>query len=351
MDQSHANVQYFVDISLGLPPQVFRALVDLSWSDLFVPSSKCDDLACAAHSTYDSHLSETYKPADEQSDVSYFDRNGFGHVSQDTLRIGHLGIAHQSFHELDTLEREALPAWTPYFDAVLGLAPDNVSSSAALQNPFQSMMSQGLLDSNVIGLCLGSTEQPGEITFGGINANLYDGELARIPLTNVLNGTWQVQARAISWGVSPIENQVFSKYTAKLETASPYIYLPEEVYQEIKRLMKPSPGPLFPESIDCNRREHLPDITFDLGGNGFSLTPYQYTIEMSVAGHGKRCINTIRPLHKLHPQDKRVIILGSAFLRAYYTVLDFDRQELGRMYSNSLTLTALTELTKTAPPQ
>jgi hypothetical protein len=62
------------------------------------------------------------------------------------------------------------------WDGILGIAPRGGHAKAApnfdspLDDPFLSMVSQGLLDRNMFGLKFSNgTDQPGEIMFGGVN--------------------------------------------------------------------------------------------------------------------------------------------------------------------------------------
>ena len=34
-------------------------------------------------------------------------------------------------------------------------------------------------------------------------------------------------------------------------------------------------------NVDCNKRESLPDLTFNLGGHNFSISAFDYTLEVS----------------------------------------------------------------------
>ncbi|KAI9861439.1 MAG: Vacuolar protease A [Trichoglossum hirsutum] len=346
-----ANVQFFTNIGIGNPPQLFRSLIDLSWSDLFVPSSRCRSEACMGHYNYDSSWSSTYLANNTRTRLRYTGLRAEGHMSQDTLYVAGLEIRNQLFHELSIVKRDPTVLWTPDFDAVLGLAPGNDASLQRVLNPFQMMVSQGLLDSNVVSLSLGGTVAgdrsiPGEITYGGINTALFDGDLIRIPLTKVtdpdhgpqnpivtgpplLNGTWQVEARGVSWGDSEDEYRDLHGFTARVDSANPFIYLPQDTWRKLNAVIQPEHIPWFTESIDCMRRDKLPSLTFNLGGHNFTLTAYEYTLEMMMGDYGIRCVSGIQPWQKQAADEKDIILLGSAFLRGFYGVFDFDHQELG----------------------
>ena len=339
---------YFVDISLGHPPQIFRSLIDTAWSDLFVPSSNCASAACRGHYRYDSTWSSTYEANGTKSHLRYFGFRADGHTSKDTLYVAGLEIKHQSFCELTSMQYEPVVLGTYNFDAVLGLAPADDASTLKVQNPFMMMVSQGLLDSNVISLALGAifpgdSTLPGEIMFGGVNEDYYEGDIVRIPLTNVrdpdsgtddplLNGTWQVEARGVAWGDSKEDHSPLDGYNARIDTSYAGIIVPQETYERLKAVIQPEHIPWYIESIDCQRRAELPDVVFNLGGQNFTLTPYDYTLEMMMGDYGIRCRFPFEPLDP-RLGHMRVVVLGSAFLRAFYSVFDYDNKELGCKFS------------------
>lgn len=197
------------------------------------------------------------------------------------------------FHELpDVYELPAGP-YTYHFDAVLGLAPDNEQSLANIPNPFQNVISQGLLESNVISFALPSSgvvwSYPGEITYGDINHNQYIGDLNYIPLSNaydpdrgpnnplvdgppVLNGTWRVEARALFWVNSMDEFYDLSGFAARFDTAEFFISLPSSVYKKLCDIIPHEH--VFPPDlnlVDCEQRDALPNLTFLLGDYNFTI--------------------------------------------------------------------------------
>jgi len=352
--KNYVNLLYFIGISLGNPPQIFRSIIDTTWSDLFVPSSECQSDACRGHYRYNSSWSSTYEANGTKSRFRYFGLRADGSMSKDTLYVAGLEIKNQSFCEILHIEHEPIVLGTYDFDAVLGLAPANDASLMKVQNPLTMMVSQGLLDSNVISLALGATvggdrSLPGEIMFGGVNEEFYEGEIVRIPLTNVrdpdygstdpdvtgpplLNGTWQVEAHSLAWGDSKEESSSLDGFTARIDSSYPFIDLPQETYEQLKAVIKPDRIPWFTESIDCERRAELPDVTFDLGGHNFTLTPYDYTLEMMMGDYGFRCLSAFQQWDTQQGHID-IIVLGSAFLRAFYSVFDYDNKELGCKFS------------------
>ena len=57
------SIQYYGEIGLGSPPQLFQVIFDTGSSNLWVPSSKCGifDIPCYLHNKYHAEASATYQ--------------------------------------------------------------------------------------------------------------------------------------------------------------------------------------------------------------------------------------------------------------------------------------------------
>lgn len=352
--QDHVNLQYFTSINIGHPPQLFRAAIDISFSDLFVFSSQCQTEVCEGRYKYNSSWSTAYKKNGTEAMFKDSCFRGYSFISQDTLHLATLEIRDQLCYELLGLQRIWTCPYTPYFDAVLGLGSGSEQSLANIPNPFQSMVAQGLLDSNIIAFSLSSSSVgwslPGEITCAGINHDQYVGELKYIPLSNVtdpsrrppdplvtgpplLHSTWKAEGRALFWGNSTDEYYDLSGFTVRFDPAQFFIYLPWVAYKQLYDIIPIEPvlpGPPEINTVVCDRRETLPDLVFQLEDYNFTISAYQYTLEMTLGDYGRRCILGIMPSLFDEPDDKDVIVLGSVFLRGFYSVFDQDQKRIGR---------------------
>ncbi|OCK79150.1 acid protease, partial [Lepidopterella palustris CBS 459.81] len=335
------NLQYFTIINVGTPPRPFRSPIDISRSDMFTFSTECEDEACRGHYQYSPSSSKTHNGDGTPARFMYNGFRGTGHVSQDTLTIAGLQVRDQLFHELDQVTRIPTILWRHDFDSILGLAPpDEAWSLLRINNPFASMVLQSLLPRNVIYIALGATEGrnavPGEINFGGINPEMFEGTIVDIPLSNVtgpdrgnhdpfetgpplLNGPWRVEARGLSWGGDESDSYNLSGFTARLDTVESFIWLPSEVFFRLREIIQPDSIPFWLDSVNCSKIMELPDLTFNLGGQYFELGPMDYALEMEFGNLG-------------NIDELDFTVLGTPFLRCYYNVLDFDRRSVGCEY-------------------
>ncbi|CZR56835.1 uncharacterized protein PAC_06724 [Phialocephala subalpina] len=121
----HSNeYTYTINISLGTPPQQFRAILDLTWSDPFVSSASCDGEHCRAFlQRYNSSSSSTYERNGTEITLMYGFAEGFGVISIDTLTLGtNFTIPCLDFIELKGYSLPNHIAELSSFDSILGLA-------------------------------------------------------------------------------------------------------------------------------------------------------------------------------------------------------------------------------------
>lgn len=309
------NAQYFSEMKIGTPPQTFKVILDTGSSNLWVPSQKCGSIACYLHTKYDSSSSETYKANGTSFEIRYGSGSLSGFVSQDVVEIGDLKIKHQDFAEATS--EPGLAFAFGRFDGILGLGYDTISVNQIVP-PFYNMVNQGLLDEPVFAFYLGSTEQESEVVFGGIDKNHYEGKLIKLPVRR--KAYWEVDFEAIAIGKDEAELEHMG---AILDTGTSLIALPSTIAEMLNEEIGAKKGFNGQYSVECSKREELPDLTFTLSGHKFSITPYDYILEVSGS-----CISSFMPMDFPEPVGP-LAILGDAFLRRWYSVYDLGTNSVG----------------------
>ena len=78
------NAQYYGEIGLGTPPQLFTVVFDTGSSNLWVPSSKCKgfNIACLLHRRYTSTMSSTYAKVGKPFSIRYGSGSMEGFISR-----------------------------------------------------------------------------------------------------------------------------------------------------------------------------------------------------------------------------------------------------------------------------
>lgn len=215
------------------------------------------------------------------------------------------------------------------------------------------MKEQKLLDRNMFSLKLprGKNDH-GEILFGNVNEDLFVGKLRSLPVVSDpvkyprLKGSWAVPATSISIG----EGKASLKgYVATLESDFPAIGLPEDYTILLWRYLGMERKEGEPPSIDCGRRAELENLTITLGKHDFTISPWEYTMEVdSEVWEGKRCMTALIPMPEF---ATNYIALGAPFLKRFYSVFDLDAKTVSckltlfrRLILNLLTRSSVAEL-------
>ena len=76
-------------------------------------------------------------------------------------------------------------------------------------------------------------------------------------------------------------------------------------------------------TVECDKRDSLPDMTFTLTGYNFTITAYDYILEVQGS-----CISAFNGMDFPEPTGPPAI-LGDAFLRKWYSVYDLGNNAVG----------------------
>jgi saccharopepsin len=190
------------------------------------------------------------------------------------MTIGDLKVKNQIFAE--ATEEPGLAFAFGRFDGILGLGFDTISVNK-IPPPFYNMIDQGLLDEPVFAFYLGDTNagEESEATFGGINKDHYTGELIEIPLRR--KAYWEVDLDAITFGDATAE---LDHTGVILDTGTSLIALPSTLAELLNKEMGAKKGYNGQYTVECDKRASLPDMSFTLSGHNFTITPYDYILEV-----------------------------------------------------------------------
>lgn len=315
--ENFLNAQYFSEISLGTPPQKFKVVLDTGSSNLWVPSSECSSIACYLHSKYDSSASSTYKANGSEFEIRYGSGSLSGFVSQDVFQIGDLKVKHQDFAEATS--EPGLAFAFGRFDGIMGLGYDTISVNKIVP-PFYNMLDQGLLDEPVFAFYLGDTnqQQESEAVFGGIDKSHYTGKLVKLPLRR--KAYWEVDLDAITFGDETAE---MDNTGVILDTGTSLIALPSTIAELLNKEIGAKKSFNGQYTVECDKVDGLPDLTFTLTGHNFTIGPHDYVLEVQGS-----CISAFMGMDFPEPVGP-LAILGDAFLRKWYSVYDLGNSAVG----------------------
>lgn len=313
------NAQYFSEIQLGTPPQTFKVVLDTGSSNLWVPGSECNSIACFLHTKYDASSSSTFKKNGTSFEIKYGSGALSGYVSQDTMTIGDLTIKHQDFAEATS--EPGLAFAFGRFDGILGLGYDTISVNKIVP-PFYNMLDQGLLDDPVFAFYLGSTANgegdDSEALFGGYDEKHFTGDITMIPLRR--KAYWEVDLDAITFGDASAELEGTGVI---LDTGTSLIALPSTLAELLNKEIGAKKSYNGQYTVECEKRDSLPDLTFTLTGYNFTIGPYDYILEVQGS-----CISALMGIDFPEPVGP-LAILGDAFLRKWYSIYDLGQNAVG----------------------
>lgn len=214
------------------------------------------------------------------------------------------------------------------------------------------MVQQKKLQRNLFSLKLSSSlDQDGEIMFGGVNHDLFTGELMSLPTTNItmpqnpasdpfireaFNSGWQVAAHSISFDSTQASVE---GYTAIFSTKWPWVQLPYELSKAIDKAFSENSAPGYSGAMDCTNLGILPDLVVRLGVEGnvtLVISPWDYALELNEHGteEGGRCVAPI--WWEFEGEAPEYILLGSLFLKGLYSVFDQDEGTISCRFSPTI---------------
>uniref|UniRef100_B5DV34 Peptidase A1 domain-containing protein n=1 Tax=Drosophila pseudoobscura pseudoobscura TaxID=46245 RepID=B5DV34_DROPS len=302
------NMAYYGAITIGTPAQSFKVLFDSGSSNLWVPSNTCQSDACLTHNQYDSSASTTYVANGESFSIQYGTGSLTGYLSEDTVDVNGLKVTSQTFAE--STNEPGTNFNNANFDGILGMAYESLAVDGVAP-VFYNMVSEGLVDQSVFSFYLaraGSSSDGGELIFGGSDSSLYTGALTYVPISE--QGYWQfTMASASSDG-----NSLCADCQAIADTGTSLIVAPYNAYITLTDILNVDDDGY----VDCSTVSSLPDVTFNIGGTDFTLTPASYIIQSD-----STCMSAFEYM------GTDFWILGDVFIGQYYTEFDLGNNRIG----------------------
>jgi len=324
----YEDAQYYGKITIGTPPQTFYVVFDTGSSNLWVPSSQCSifDIACDIHNKYYSSQSSTYVKNGTVFNITYGSGSLSGFLSEDVVNLGAMQVKSQTFAEATILD--GISWIVAQFDGILGLAFSSISVDEVAP-VWYNIMKQNLVSQNIFGVFLSKDQNAdlgGELTLGGTNTDYYTGSFTYVPLTS--ETYWEFALDNIQIvGSSVTYCTAANPCKCICDTGTSLIAGPTAAVNAINE--KLGAIPLNGEGIfpSCDVIKTLPNITVTLNGKVFSLTPTDYVLQVSALGETE-CISGFLGID-VPPPYGPLWILGDVFISTYYTVFDFDNEQVG----------------------
>jgi len=315
-----AEAQFYGPITIGTPAQDFKVVFDTGSSNLWVPSVKCKKISCLLHSRYDSSKSSTYKANGTSFKIMYGSGNISGIVSNDVVGLSDLVVKDQDFAEVTKEDGTAFTFGK--FDGILGLAFDSISVGHATP-VWYNLINQGLVDQKAFAFYLARNNTGimggGQLTLGGWDSTLFEGELQYVPLTH--ENYWQIHMDGVIFEYRNVCGAEGCK--AIVDSGTSLIAGPTKLVNMINGQLGCIISGAECMWLHCPDFSTLPDLEFKLNGVSYVLTPREY-----IMNEGGTCISGLMGMDIAEPVGP-LWILGDKFMEKYYTVFDFGNKQVG----------------------
>ncbi|XP_076847668.1 renin isoform X2 [Brachyhypopomus gauderio] len=315
---NYMDTQYFGEIIIGSPAQMFNVVFDTGSANLWVPSQSCSPLytACFTHNRYDASKSRTHIRNGTGFSIQYASGNVRGFLSEDVVMVGGIPVV-QVFAEATALP--AVPFIFAKFDGILGMGYPDMAIDG-ITPVFDRIMSQHVLKEHTFSVYYSRDPQRipgGELVLGGTDPKYYTGSFNYVHTKG--EGKWEVTMKGVSVGMETLF--CTEGCSAMIDTGSSFITGPAS---SISVLMTTIGAVELAEggyTVNCDLIMSLPSVTFHLGDQMYPLTQEDYIL-WSQFGEDI-CTVTFRALD-IPPPMGPVWILGANFIARYYT--EFDRR-------------------------
>jgi len=315
----------FGTVYVGTPPKEFSVAFDTISGNLMLPSVKCHSMPCISHRSYDAFKSAT---SARISTPWWIVRLGglpmnlmvstgqvSGSLLQDKVCLGSEDNLCSKLGLVEALQMTDEPFSLFPFDGILGLGLTN--SSLGQQFNFMGVLADHeALASNkfAVWFATEADSEDSEITFGVVSDARQESEVLWLPVEQP-SGLWQVKMDDVT------VNMVKTKFCgsggckAAFDTAGGVIAGPPALINALVLVLNVQP--------DCSNYDKLPRL-------GFSMGPATFNVEGSdyVRKTGDGCFLQMMA-YTPPPGKEPLVLLGTPFLRRYYTIYDTEALQVG----------------------
>ncbi|CAF1264548.1 unnamed protein product [Rotaria sordida] len=332
---NYRNIYWLGDVCIGTPAQCFKMLFDTGSSDFWVSSTNCNTGNCAKFvDKFDASKSSTFRrlPNHNMFSIRYGDGTSVsGFMGVDNVSINGLMLERQHFAQITFLQDSS----NFTYDGICGLGFYSLSEGHMTPIVF-NLWHQRLIDQPIVSFWLDPNlkhARGGEIYFGGVDSQLFEGEMIYANVTKQRQQSWQIQLNGIKAGRLNLCN---GGCTAIIDSGTTYIIGPSsDVYRLLRSIPHYNPTD---DSVNCSYRSSMADLIFIIGNKSLVLTAAQYVYSSIDASKNNSvfCYSGIKSYYQDILNDNPLWILGDIFMTHYYTTFDFGKRRIG--FAKSVTV-------------
>ncbi|XP_075631773.1 pepsin B [Balearica regulorum gibbericeps] len=311
---------YFGEISIGTPPQNFLVLFDTGSANLWVPSTYCQTPACVNRARFNPSLSSTFSGIGVTYTLSY----GFGDLlvalGYDTVTIQNIVIRNQEFGL--SLDEPSRPFYYLDFDGILGMAYPGVGIGG-YNTLMQNMLQQRQLAEPIFSFYYSRNptySYGGEVILGGVDPQLYSGEILWAPVVQELY--WKIGIEEFSIGPSAT-GWCSQGCHGIVDTGTFLLTVPGQFMSAFLQALGTEESD-YGFIVDCSNIPSMPTLYFAISGAQLPLPPSVY-----VLNNNGVCTVGVESTYVPSASGQPLWILGNLFLRQYYSIFDMANNRVG----------------------
>ncbi|KAF2740649.1 acid protease [Polyplosphaeria fusca] len=317
VDQDGTDLSYMVAVTFGESKEEYHLLLDSAASNTWVMSESCTTDACKFHNLFGEGDSSTLKTEDTTWTVNYGSGSVSGTLGSDTLHISSLSVA--LTFGLGTNVSSEFASYP--MDGIMGVGRgDNDPNSIESPSIMDALSTSSTLKAKMFCIHLSRTADgfnDGEINFGDVNKERYDGDLNYIKIADNDRGFWEIGIEDAGVDGTKIG---FTGRSAILDSGTSFILMPNDDAVAVHKLI---PG--FSQSgetftVPCSTTKPV-QIIFN--GQTYNVSTADYV--GGDLGNGDCKSNIIGR----QTFDEKQWLVGDVFLKNVYTVFDFDNSQVG----------------------
>uniref|UniRef100_A0A8D0GUC9 Pepsin B n=1 Tax=Sphenodon punctatus TaxID=8508 RepID=A0A8D0GUC9_SPHPU len=317
---NYLDTFYFGEISIGTPPQNFLVLFDTGSSNLWVPSVYCQSQACANHNRFNPNYSSTYSKNGQTFTLSYGSGSLTVMLGYDTMKVQNIVIQNQEFGLSE--DEPTSPFYYAHFDGILGMAYPAMAVGGSY-TAMQGMLRQGQLSEPIFSFYFSrqpTAQYGGEIIFGGVDTQLFSGQISWAPVTQEVY--WQIGIEEFAIG-NQATGWCSDGCQAIVDTGTLQLTIPQQYMGYFLQAVgaQQNNGEYV---VSCNSVQNMPTITFIINGSQFPLPPSAYVLD-----NNGYCTVGVEPTYLPSQNGQPLWILGDVFLKEYYSVYDMGNNRVG----------------------
>ncbi|KIW71031.1 hypothetical protein PV04_03249 [Phialophora macrospora] len=328
---------YYANITLGTPAQPLRLHIDTGSSDLWVntaSSSFCQSSQNPCDGgTYSSSQSSTYRLVNDQFNISYVDGSGAaGDYVSDTLEFGGVTLNNFQFGigEVSSSQQGVLG---------IGYMSNEVQVQRANMDPYpnlpQALLNAGHIASNAYSLWLNDLDaSTGEILFGGVNSDKYEGELATVPILSTSGQYFEltIALTGVANAGTDLSSSSSLPAAVLLDSGATLTYLPnditQEIYNAVQAVYQTDVGAAY---APCTLASSAATVDYTFSGVTIKVPYDELFLSAGTNNFGQPITfadGEEACLFGIAPAQDGIAVLGDTFLRSAYVVYDLSNNEI-----------------------